>query len=66
MSLEDDLGFTKEQLARFTKEVDVDLRAKIEDAFEREDAPGVALAMAEADARQAERDMGLAAQRYLH
>jgi hypothetical protein len=66
MSIEVDLGFTEEQLEKFIEDVDPDLGQKIRAAFEAKDAKAVVLAMAEADAHMAERNMRLAAQRYMH
>ena len=49
MSIEDDLGFTKEQLDRFTAEVTPELKTRIERAFESGNAKAVVEEMAQAD-----------------
>lgn len=66
MSIDDKLGFTKEQLDQFTSDLDPDLRTKIEVAYEAGDADGVSVAMGEADVHMAHRKTILARQRYLH
>ena len=49
MSIEDDLGFTKDQLDRFTAELTPELRARVERAFQSGSAKAVVEEMAHAD-----------------